>query len=224
VSDVTLWRAGTDTGGPLVVLLHGRGGDEVTGLALADGLPEGLDYVALRAPIFVGDGYGWFERADAGRPDPASLRTQLDRFRAWRDEVAPAPRPVTLIGFSMGAIFAAAAALDEPSRYAGVAVLYGPVPFDAGLDTSSDRLGALDVFHAQGSDDDVFPAALAERTWWYLSRDAGANAVTHRHPGGHAISPEVATSLAYWVSHHAGGAGGAARRLVTPGPDAPSSP
>ena len=50
----------------------------------------------------------------------------MDWFRAWLDDVAPAGRPVVLVGFSGGAAFAGGLVLDDPSRYAGAAVLYQP--------------------------------------------------------------------------------------------------
>lgn len=39
------------------------------------------------------------------------------------------------------------------------------------------------VFHAQATEDNVIPRELRDATWTYLSRGAGANAVTHCHPG-----------------------------------------
>ena len=52
----------------------------------------------------------------------------MDWFRAWLDEVAPAGRPVVLVGFSGGAAFAGGLVLDDPARYAGAAILYGTLP------------------------------------------------------------------------------------------------
>ena len=46
-----------DPAAPLVVLLHGRGSHEREILALADHLPVGLTYAAVRAPIAENGGY-----------------------------------------------------------------------------------------------------------------------------------------------------------------------
>lgn len=54
-----------------------------------------------------------------GRPVAESLRATMDAFRGRLDVVAPAGRPVVLVGFSGGAAFAGGLLLDEPSRYAG---------------------------------------------------------------------------------------------------------
>ena len=86
-----------------------------------------------------------------------SLQRTMGWFRAWLDEVAPAGRPVLLVGFSGGAAFAGGLVLDDAARYTGAAVLYGTLPFDAGLATDPVRLANLPVFVAQG--DDVSSAA-----------------------------------------------------------------
>ncbi|MDE2282093.1 MAG: hypothetical protein KGJ92_04915 [Actinomycetales bacterium] len=200
MTPTVLWRGSTDPSAPIVVLLHGRGSNEREIAGLADVLPLGPAYAAVRGPIDVGGGgYAWFENRGIGRPMAESLRTQLDWFWRWLDEVAP-DRPVVVIGFSGGAAFAGGLALDRPSRLAGVAVLYGTMPFDAGLSTDPDRLDGLAVFHAQATEDAVIPRDLLDRTWAYLSGDAGALAVTHRHTGGHEISQSILPSLRQWIT------------------------
>ena len=195
-----LWRGSTDPTAPVVVLLHGRGSNEREIAGLADVLPIGPAYAAVRGPIDLGgDGYAWFENRGIGRPQAESLRAQLDWFWRWIDELAD-DRPVVVVGFSGGAAFAGALALDRPGRLAGVAVLYGTMPFDAGLSTDADQLDGLAVFHAQATDDTVIPRELLERTWTYLSGDAGAIAVTHRHEGGHEISQSILPSLRQWIT------------------------
>jgi phospholipase/carboxylesterase len=51
---VVAWRGDTSDERPLVVLLHGRGSNETDIITLADHLPEGLAYAAVRAPIGEG--------------------------------------------------------------------------------------------------------------------------------------------------------------------------
>ena len=199
MNPVVVWRGSNDESAALVVLLHGRGGNERDIVGLADVLPIGPTYAALRGPIDLGgDGYAWFENQGVGRPLAESLRVQLDWFWTWLDEVA-GDRRVVVIGFSGGAVFAGGLALDRPDRLAGIAILYGTMPFDAGLSTDPDRLDGMAVFHAQAIDDAVIPRDLLNRTWSYLSGDAGALAVTHRHPGGHEISETILPSLSRWL-------------------------
>ena len=185
---------------PLVVLLHGRGSDEREILSLAPHLPTGAAYAAVRAPIAEGGGFAWFANRGLGRPVASSLEATMAWFRSWLDGVAPAGRPVILVGFSGGAAFAGGLVLDDPTRYAGAAILYGTLPFDAGVPVETGRLAHLPMFVAQGETDQVIPRDLLDRTWRYLHSESGAPTVGRRDPGGHAITAAAARRLAHWVA------------------------
>lgn len=191
----------TDPAAPLIVLLHGRGSDEREILGLAPHLPTGPAYAAVRAPIAEGGGYAWFANRGIGRPVAGSLRSTMDWFRGWLDEVAATGRPVLVVGFSGGAAFAGGLVLDDPARYAGAAVLYGTLPFDAGLATDPGRLANLPVFVAQGDGDHVIPRELLDRTWSYLLSESGAPTVAQRQPGGHQLTAETVHQLGDWIAH-----------------------
>lgn len=186
-------------GAPLVVLLHGRGSHEDGIIVLADHLPEGPAYVAVRAPIDEGGGYAWFANRGIGRPVAESLRATMDWFRHWLDAEAPPERPVVLIGFSGGAAFAGGLLLDDPARYAATAILFGTLPFGAGMPVTPGRLAGRPVFVGQGDQDDVIPRPLLEDTWRYLVDESGADVATHRDPGGHALTPGTVGALHGWM-------------------------
>ena len=177
---VTVTTGSEDPTAPLVVLLHGRGADERSIIGLSSALPVGPAYAAVRAPIAAGGGFAWFANRGIGRPVGPSLRATMDWFRGWLDDVAPNGRPVVLIGFSGGAAFAGGLALDDPARYAGLAVSHGTLPFDADLPVSAGRLAHLPVFVAQGDQDQVIPGELLAATWDYLLGDSGAPTVRRR--------------------------------------------
>ena len=194
------WGGATDADAPLVVLLHGRGSNENDIIALADHLPTGPAYAAVRAPIAEGGGYAWFGNRGIGRPVAESLAENLTWFRGWLDEVAPAGRPVVLVGFSGGAAFAGGLLLAEPTRCAGVAVLHGTLPFDAGLPVEPGLLEGAHAFVAQGDGDHVIPRELLDRTWSYLRKESGATTRSHRDAGGHELGAEAVSALADWIS------------------------
>ena len=189
----------TDPSAPLVVLLHGRGSNERDILSLAPHLPGGVAYAAVRAPIAEGGGFAWFANRGIGRPVAASLASTMAWFRSWLDDVAPAGRPVVLAGFSGGAAFAGGLLLTDPSRFAGAAILYGTLPFDAGVPVSPARLAGVPVFVAQGEQDTVIPRELLDRTWAYLLTDSAAPAYARRDPGGHGITTETVAELGRWI-------------------------
>lgn len=186
------------------MLLHGRGSNEVDIAELADHLPPQCAYVAVRGPIAQGqDAYAWFANRGIGRPVADSLADTTAWFRTWlATEVAGLPdRPVVLVGFSGGAAFAGALLLAEPRRWAGVAVLYGTLPFDAGLPVEPGQLAGARVLVAQGDGDTVIPRELLDRTWSYLHAESGAELTAHRDGGGHGISGPALQVLRDWLSH-----------------------
>jgi len=189
-----------DPNAPLLVLLHGRGSTEQEILGLAPHLPQGVEYAAVRAPIAEGGGFAWFANRGIGRPVASSLEATMAWFRAWLDSVAPAGRPVVLAGFSGGAAFAGGLILADPSRFAGAAILYGTLPFDAGVPLDRSRLANLPVFVAQGESDHVIPRELLDRTWTWLHTESGAPTVGRRDAGGHGLTQATVRRLAAWVA------------------------
>jgi phospholipase/carboxylesterase len=189
-----------DPSAPLVVLLHGRGSNEQDILDLAAQLPAGPQYAAVRAPIAEGGGYAWFANRGIGRPVAESLRSTMDWFRTWLDDAAPAGRPVVLVGFSGGAAFAGGLALSDSARFSGVAVLFGTMPFDAGIPIEPGQLAALPVFVAQGDQDHVIPAELLDRTWHYITEESGAPVTALRTPGGHGLTTSTVIDLRPWIA------------------------
>ncbi|MBE4716592.1 luciferase family protein [Pseudarthrobacter sp. AB1] len=195
-----LWHSPDASDRPLVVLLHGRGADETGIIGLAGHLPAGPSYAAVRAPIPTGGGYAWFANRGIGRPVAESLSQTMDWFRGWLDQMAPVGRQVILVGFSGGAAFAGALLLADPQRFAGAAILYGTLPFDAGVPTSPARLAGVPVFVAHGETDTVIPRELLDRTWSYLLGESGAPAYARRDPGGHALTQATVSELGGWIA------------------------
>ena len=196
---VVAWRGSTDPNAPLVVLLHGRGSNEADIIGLADHLPAGAAYAAVRAPLAEGGGYAWFVNRGIGRPVAESLADTMAWFRAWLDDVAADGRPVLLVGFSGGAAFAGGLLRADRDRYAGAAILYGTLPFDAGVPTTPRRLAGARVLVIHGDQDMVIPRELLDRTWSYLNGDAGAVATAVRDPGGHTLSTGGLADLQQWL-------------------------
>jgi len=188
-----------DPDAPLVVLFHGRGSNEADIAGLVPHLPARAAYASVRAPIAENGGYAWFANRGIGRPVAQSLRETMDWFTAWLDEVESTGRDVILVGFSGGAAFAGGLLLDRPQRYAGAAILYGTLPFDAGVPVTSDRLAGLPVLVAQGIHDTVIPRELLDRTWDYLTDLSGAAATARRFPTGHGLGAAAVAELAGWI-------------------------
>jgi phospholipase/carboxylesterase len=200
---VAVWHTGppdpAEYAAPVVVLLHGRGSDERDIIGLADLLPTGPRYVALRAPLAEGNGYAWFANRGIGRPVAESLAATTEWFITWLDRVAGPTRPVVLVGFSGGATFAGGVAIAHPDRFAGLATTYATLPFDAGVPVTPGRLEGLPVFLAHGSGDRVIPAELQARTWEYLQHESGAVLTARRSAGGHQLTRDDIEALGEWI-------------------------
>jgi phospholipase/carboxylesterase len=193
-------RGSTAPDAPLVVLLHGRGSNEDDIIGLAGQLPAGKSYAAVRAPIAEGGGFAWFANKGIGRPIADSLTSTMAWFRAWLDDTASNGRPVVLVGLSGGAAFAGGLLLDDPARYTGAAILYGTLPFDAGVPTTPNRLDGARVLVVHGDRDTVIPRDLLDRTWHYLTTDAGSAMTAVRDPGGHGLSAGALAELHAWLT------------------------
>jgi phospholipase/carboxylesterase len=181
-----------DPEAPLIVLFAdsdlpgGAPGKEMA--TFARYLPDGACYACVRLPRAWPD-------------DPA--RT-LAWFRAWLDEQRLAPVPVVLVGFGGGAAFAGGQLLADPTRFAAAALLYGTLPFDAGLPVTRGRLFGVPVFLAHGAHDMVIPVELQRRTWDYLVRESGSPLWAQREPGGHELSAKTVSGLAGWIEARLG--------------------
>lgn len=184
---------------PLVVLLHGRHEDEQQILTIADSLPDELSCAALRGPIAEDKGFSWYVNEGPGRPTPDSLAPALEWGREVLEEFVEPGRPVVLAGFSAGAQFASGLVLSEPERYAGAALMCGPIPFDTDVPVEAGRLDGLPVFVAQGDHDVAIPRDLLEETWEYVQGESGAVATGFFDDFGHEVSDSTVAALADWM-------------------------
>ncbi len=151
-------------------------------------LPDGACYASVRLP-------------PARRGDS---KQNVAWFRRWLDDQRPAPVPVVLVGFGGGAAFAGGQLLADPARFAAGALLYGTLPFDAGLPMTRGRLFGVPVFLAHGVHDLVVPVELQRRTWDYLVQESGSPVWAQREPGGHELAAKTVSGLAGWIEARLG--------------------
>ena len=181
-----------------MLLLHGHGVDEHDIFPLEALFPADASVAALRGPIPSEGGYRWYAHHDVGRPIAASLAQGMDYVNAWL--AAQPPAGVWLAGFSGGAVMAGALLLSAPDRFAGVALLHGALPFDAGIDLGAGRLTGCEVFYGYGERDAVIPAALTARSCTYLRDESGARAEIHGYRAAHELPAQEQRDLANWYA------------------------
>lgn len=194
-------RSGTDRG-PLLIMLHGLGGDEHAMSLLARSIPAAFTVISPRAPIAIEPGlfpgctdrgYSWVRSAATlDRAVFAPAIDQLRRFIAAFDRTQ-----VFLMGFSQGAALSYALSLAEPQLIAGVIALAGFLPDDAPLEQSAPfpRRGYL-IIH--GIDDQIVPIHHAHHARDVLL-SLGAPVEYHAYPIGHKVAPQGLKDITRWL-------------------------
>lgn len=177
---VVHWRGAADPDAPLVVLLRGRGSHEQEVIGLAELLPTGEAYAAVRAPIAEGGGFAWVPHlARRDRPTRAAGRTGRLQRRRHLHRRGRARRP-------------------GPLRRARRALRHAAVR-RRGPDHTG-RLSGVPVLVAHGDANTVIPVEVQTRTWQYLHDGSGAAVTGRRSPGGPAITGDDVAALAGWLT------------------------
>jgi phospholipase/carboxylesterase len=186
MEQIVRWKRPAKVGAttPLVVVLHGRGGDEHDLFDLAHALPRHAAYVTLRGPISDPEcGYRWFE--DRG-PDA----------RAYAERTY-------LLGFSQGMMLAGALLFADPARYAGAVLLSGALALDGPAPATRDRLAGIPIFTGTGSFDTALPRDLVLATENYLRGRSGAALTERVYPRDHSIARKEIDDIAEWLAERA---------------------
>lgn len=198
---------GTDPGRAPLMLLHGSNGRETDLLDLAQRVSPTSTRVGLRGTVTMSRGYGFFRRHEERRVDESDLRGRVPDLAGCIRELAVGPgdsRRVA-VGFSNGAIMAAALLMSHPSALGG-AVLFRPLaPFEQPPRT---QLQGVPVLVLDGAHDERRSPGDGRRLAGEL-RAMGAR-VTHQVlPVGHAITRDDERIARLWLRDLPGAGGGA---------------
>lgn len=197
------WRyeaAAGAPGAPVLLLLHGTGGDERDMLGVGHRLAPSAGRISPRGRISEGGMARFFSRSAHDPfefPDFEERIAELAEFVAeTRAADAFAGRPLVAVGYSNGANAATGLLMRAPGLLAGAVLLRGLLPAApaAGLD-----LGGAPVLVALGADDHLIPARGSEELIAALSL-AGADVSIHRAPAGHGLTTGDFTVAADWLA------------------------
>jgi phospholipase/carboxylesterase len=194
--------AGIDISRAPLVLLHGSDGHETDLLPLAGELAPGAAKLGVRGTVATDLGYAFFRRFPNRRVDEADIAARVPVLAEFIETSCAGfnltRRPV-IVGFSSGAIMAAALLMARPGLMAG-AVLFRPLsPFTDHVPNHFDNhLDSTPVLIIDGAQDSRRSPAdglrLAERL-----RRAGALVTQHLLPVGHALTAEDARIAGEWL-------------------------
>jgi len=189
---------GTDTLGAPLALLHGSGGSECDLMPLASELAPKAAKLGIRGTVAIEEGHAFFQRFPDRRVDEADIGARAPVLAEFIEASLAhynfARRPVA-IGFSNGAIMAAALLLAHPGLLAG-AILFRPLsPFAQDL---PHRLDSTPVLIIDGEKDNRRSPGDGLRLAERLVR-AGALVTHHVLPVGHSITAEDKRVASEWL-------------------------
>lgn len=198
---------------PLLLLLHGIGGDEEVLLPFAPLFDPRLLVISARAPHEAEPmGFRWYAidwNATPPRADPAEIVASRDLLGRFVEEATARygadPARVFLFGFSQGAILSLALLLARPELVRGVVAHSGRLVRLPGPEATPEALSRAEVLLLHGAQDDLVPVAQGARAHAILSPLLGPR-VTWRalDPLGHLVTPESAAEAARWVAARLG--------------------
>jgi phospholipase/carboxylesterase len=179
-----------------LVLMHGRGANELDLAPLADMLDPEKRLVALvpRGPLALPPGgFHWYIVREIGYPDPPTFLQTFEQASSWLDaaleEAGVEPERAVLAGFSQGAVmsYSLGLAAGRP-RPAAILAMSGFIPTVDGFELDLESRVGLPVSVSHGTYDPVIGIE-----WGHDARDrlraAGTEIAYREDPVAHQITP-----------------------------------
>lgn len=188
------YEPGTDPAQPVLLLLHGTGGNEMDLIPLARRIAPTASIVSPRGNVLENGMPRFFRRIAEGVFDLEDLRVRTQQMGQFIRQAAKthdfdASRLVAL-GFSNGANIAASVLVSDPSALRHGILLRAMVPFEPKEKPDLRKSSAL---LSEGQMDPIVPPKNAERLAELL-RGAGANVELVWQQAGHTLVPGDVTA------------------------------
>jgi phospholipase/carboxylesterase/glyoxalase family protein len=175
---------------PVLLLLHGTGGDESDLLPLGEGLLPGAPRLSPRGKVLENGMPRFFRRLAEGVFDLDDLRKRTDELADFVEAATEAyglnGHRMIAVGLSNGANIAASMLLLRPGTLGGALLIRPMVPLVP--ETLPDLRGVSVQINA-GQVDPLVPPPQSESLAQLLT-DAGASVKLHWIAGGHALTRE----------------------------------
>jgi len=190
-----------EPGAPVLLTLHGTGGDEREITALAAHLDPRAGVLSPRGRVSEGGANRWFRRLREGVFDVDDVIVRAGELAAFitsaRTRYAITDAPLIAVGFSNGANIALATALLHPHVLSQVVAFSGMYPF-GDRDPMSDLTG-VELLLLNGSADPMAPAASVDVLEGTASAH-GASVTRQTRPGGHGIDQSELVAAREWLA------------------------
>jgi predicted esterase len=182
-----------DAATPLLVFLHGAGGNPHQSLRL---LREAADTQGVMLLVPASSGFTWdIVLGDYG-PDIAridhALRHVFERYSIDRERLA-------IAGFSDGASYALSVGLANGDLFTHI------MAFSPGFAAPGERIACPRIFVSHGTSDPVLPIAACSRRIVGQLHGSGLDVEYLEFDGGHLVPSPVATAALRWFLPSAAG-------------------
>jgi predicted esterase len=185
---------------PVLLLLHGTGGDENDLIPLSQQLLPGGAILSVRGKVLENGMPRFFRRLAEGVFDLEDLKRRTEELaqfiEAARREYALHNSKIVAVGYSNGSNIAASLILRDPHHLSGAVLFRAMVPFTP--DTVPDLRG-MPIFLSAGKRDPIIPGENTGRLAGLLE-SGGAEVFVHWHPGGHELGQDDATAAKLWIA------------------------
>lgn len=196
---IHIFRQGTDSTKPTLVLFHGTGGDEHDLIPLAEMLSPGSSVLGIRGSVLENGMPRFFRRLAEGVFDEADLIARTHEVKAFLDEAAVKygfdPARLAAVGYSNGANIAGSLLLHYGNIFSSAVLLHPMVPL-RGLTPQS--LNDVSVFIGAGVNDPLISKAETEELQELLA-GAGADVTVQWSNQGHRVSAAEAEAAKNWL-------------------------
>ena len=189
---------------PVLLLLHGTGGDESDlipmGEQLAQAIPGGAHLLSPRGKTLENGVPRFFRRLAEGVFDIEDLKFRAAELARFIESAAQVygfdARKVIAVGYSNGANIAVAVLLLHPGVLSAAILLRPMIPFEP---EKTPDLTGVRIFIAGGQRDPIVPPGQTQRLATLLE-SAGADLELFRHAGGHELGQAELAAAARWLS------------------------
>jgi phospholipase/carboxylesterase len=195
-----LFKKGSDERKPVLLLLHGTGGNEEDLLALADMISPDSAVLSVRGNVSENGMPRFFRRLAEGVFDEEDLIFRTKELNEFIDESANKYRfdrnNVVAVGYSNGANIAGSLIFHYEDAFKG-AILHHPMVPRRGIELPD--LTNLPVFIGAGKNDPICPAAETEELENLLT-NAGAKVHVKWENMGHQLSRAEVEEASEWFA------------------------
>lgn len=188
---------------PVLVLLHGTGGDEQDLIPLAKDITKDFHLLSLRGNVNEGGMPRFFRRIRMGVFDEKDLAFRTDEMKAFIEKVLQENHlenaKLVALGYSNGANIAGATLLNYPDFFDG-AILFRPMlPFQEPVLT--EKAQQVPVFFSNGKHDPTVPPKDTS-TYLEILKEQGFEVEHHALPTSHNLTYNDVELAKVWLERY----------------------